>query len=132
MPDRPSDMVDFPYAIASLLDSGVGPVFYERATIGLDLPGWITKEEECQYVTWKLRPVVSQPSDADGMLQREKGWEWIYPSAYPDLERLFTAAKRDKLRSLPAGKGAVWACDPASPGLLDYIPRRSQYFRPDD
>lgn len=44
-----------PYGIASMLWSDVGATFYEKCTIGRDLPGWVLLEEENQEVVWKLQ-----------------------------------------------------------------------------
>lgn len=122
-PLSPEDRTLLPPGIASLLSSGVGPTFYERATIGPDLPGWIVPFDDCQQVSWNLLPPSSPTPSGD--------WEWIYPSDLPAIGQTMSGKMRNRLiEDYRDSNIPVWSPDPASPGILAYTNYAGYRSRP--
>jgi len=120
----PDVQATVPHAIASVLWSAVGSTFYEKVTIGTQLPGWIVKDEDSLQITWNLRP-PSQPSI--------RTWNWLYTSDLSAIgERLSRAARAKPETDHCSASKPVWIVDPASPGVLSYIPSRALRPRSDD
>ncbi|WVR08382.1 hypothetical protein IAU60_005437 [Kwoniella sp. DSM 27419] len=112
----PEDQKMMPRAIASVLWSAVGPTFYEKVTIGTDLPGWIAREEDSLQISWKLMPPKHSV---------EPRWEWLYTGDLPTIGDELSSAVRGQLEADHAhGSSPIWTIDPASPGVLSYIPSR--------
>lgn len=114
-----------PYAIASLLWSDVGSTFYEKVSIGQDLPGWKVVPDSNHELTWKLLPASSGPTDLSFGSVLPDGWSWIYESDYPSVAQ---ELKQAILRRFKADKSddILWALDPTSPGNLQYVHTRGR------
>lgn len=107
-----------PPAICSFLTSDVGSKFYSRATIGLDRPGWVVRDEDSQQIGWK----ISAPSsnEADGS---KKKFDWIYARDLPSISEELSTATRQRLSSEYKGiSSSTWCFDPASSGTMSFIP----------
>jgi hypothetical protein len=112
----PEDKQNLPPAIASVLWSIVGPTIYAKATIGVDLPGWIVRDEDSLQVSWKLSP----PSQL-----KDRKWDWLYTADLPEIGNQLSVAARADLEAAHTNAGSpVWMVDPASPGVLSYLPSR--------
>jgi hypothetical protein len=120
----PEDRNDVPFGIASSLYSDVGCTFYERCTIGRDLPGWIMRDEENQEVVWRIQP----PLTAEG-----GEWHWLYEAdLYSDtglLEDVRNSALA-RLQQIDTSLGPAFLADPASPYLLGDVATRCLDIRP--
>lgn len=119
---RESEIV--PPAISSILSSGVGSQFYEKATIGPTLPGWVVPHDECQQIAWKLCPPPADP------VKTKRQWEWIYPRDLSQVGETLSQRLKKRMRDMKDG-GFVWSPDPASPGILDYVVYAGYRSRPD-
>jgi hypothetical protein len=118
----PSEREHLPYAIASMLWSDVGLTFYEKCTIGRDLPGWVTKAEENQEVVWKL-----QPPKAD------KEWDWLYAKNILEDAEILQKVQKAALARLEQVKGETgYLTDPSSEWLLAHVANRCLDIRPPD
>jgi hypothetical protein len=109
-----------PNGIGSILWSDVGYKFYEKCTVGLDRPGWMVHKEQCSEVVWKILP----PSEQD---EEAYKWEWIYQEDIPALSEEMRAIGIEDLKRRTAD-GTVYAPDPTSRGLLDWIQVRGPWL----
>ena len=103
-----------------MLYSVVGPTFYEKVTIGQNLPGWVVNPSHSMEISWSLR-APSTPIESTS----KSAWDWIYTRDLPAIgETLSTAARKDLMAKHQDSTIPVWMTDPASPGVLSYIPCR--------
>lgn len=110
-----------PGGIGSILWSDVGYKFYEKCTVGLDRSGWKVHKEECSEVIWKI---LSTDEQADEGTYK---WEWIYQKDIPALSEEIKAISIDGLKRRTADS-TLYAPDPTSPGLLDWIQVRGPWL----
>lgn len=108
--------------MTSILFSGVGSTFYERATIGPKWPGWIIRDDEVQRITWKLAP---RTGSKEGATHRD----WLYTRDLNDIGKILSEKRREELSTeYQDSTQIIWTSDPASTGILAYVP--SQVLRP--
>ena len=118
-----TDRSDLPYGTASTLYSDVGLTFYERCTIGRDLPGSVMRDEENQEVVWNVLPALTP----------DKEWDWIYEKELYEDKALMAevqAAAKAKLQHVDATCETAFVTDPASPFLLGDVATRCLDIRP--
>ena len=106
---------DVPPGIASALYSDVGSMFYERCTIGKDMPGWVMREEENQEVVWQIQP----PMEGNK-------WDWLYLADLQGDSHLAKELQSITLRELEGEDGSRTVCanDTTTPMLLSSIQTR--------
>ena len=112
-----------PAGIASALYSDVGSTFYERCTIGQDLPGWVMREEENQEVVWQVQP----PTEG-------KKWDWLYLADVQEDSELAKRLQKHTLAGMTSSDGTRTLCanDATTPMLLSSIPTRCLDSRSSD
>lgn len=111
----PKDRVNVPYALASILLSDVGYKFYEKATIGKDLPGWKVEEEENHEIVWKC----NEP------MEKQRNWLYI-DDLLRDDSLLLTLRDAALARVEQQGESAAsYAYDPAAPWMSTHFVYRS-------
>ena len=109
------DRVNVPYALVSILLSDVGYKFYEKATIGKDLPGWKVMEEENYEIVWKCHEPKGKERD------------WLYINdLMQDQSLLHTLRDATLARLKEQGESsASYAYDPAAPWMSTHFIYRS-------
>lgn len=94
-----------------MLYSDIGSTFYERATIGLDRPGWVVKSVDNHEVVWNCHVPAAEA--------KEKQWDWIYaPDLLNDgelLETLRQAALAKLHAAAVSCAGSAYTYDPTAP-----------------
>ena len=114
-----------PYGLASMLWSDVGLTFYEKCTIGKDLPGWVMKEEQNQEVLWKILPP-----------KENKEWDWLYEADLLEdtsiLETVRDAALERLHKEADPKRETAYLTDPSTAWLLAHVATRCHDIRPVD
>ncbi|ODN92799.1 hypothetical protein L198_05594 [Cryptococcus wingfieldii CBS 7118] len=109
-----------PKAIGSYLWSDVGASFYSKCSIGEGRPGWVVDDAQCSELVWKILP----PATVEG------SFSWIHLQDLEDVGSLISARLQSNLRQTDTSQNAVFITDPASPGVLDFVPVKGSWKRP--
>ena len=113
-----------PPGLASVLYSDVGSKFYERCTIGEDLPGWVMNEAATQEVVWQVQPAKDE----------SKEWDWLYLSDVQEGSNLAAELRERSRQTISDTSVPETICvnDPTTPMLLSSIQTRCLDARPSD
>lgn len=115
----PSLRKAIPYATAAFLWSDVGPTFYEKCTIGEQLPGYVMEEDKNRALVWKVLPSTGEGAHG------KSDWEWLYESDVPDVTKTFSKVVQNDVSRVSSTSRAVIRTDPANEGTLSFLPLRA-------
>jgi hypothetical protein len=131
-PPLPSDLTPLlPKAIASILWSEVGSTFYDRASIGEDLPGWVVRDCDIMELRWSVSTVSTGEDDEAARSTGPVGsagsggdaggaWELFYDDQLPSVVEYLSKARAHSLVTTQRAQTA-FAPDPASPGTISFV-----------
>ncbi|OXG16984.1 hypothetical protein C366_03780 [Cryptococcus neoformans Tu401-1] len=113
IPASPDIIARTPKAFGSILWSDIGSTYYARCAISPDRPGWIVDDSQNGELVWKILP----PKD-----DVEKGFEWLYLEDLDAIGEELSDRLKEKLRQADTTERALFIQDPATPGILSYVP----------
>ncbi|WVQ74812.1 hypothetical protein IAR50_004418 [Cryptococcus sp. DSM 104548] len=123
LPLPPKVKEQVPKAIGSYLWSDVGSHFYAKCAMGEGREGWVVDDTQCSQLVWKILPPATT-STVTG------GWSWIHLRDLEGIAPLLSSRLQSALRTTDTSQHSVFNTDPASPGVLDFVPVKGSWKRP--
>ncbi|WWD18927.1 hypothetical protein CI109_103383 [Kwoniella shandongensis] len=123
-PSIPSDVSPkVPKAIGSILWSDVGSKFYSKCKMSVDRPGWVVEDSQNTELVWKIIP----PSSAQPL---DENVDWLYKEDFASIGEEIGSSIKQKLKKTDTSERSIFVHDPATPGLLSFVPVRGSWSRP--